>query len=362
MGRVLITGVGCVTPIGTGVQEFATGLRDGVSGVRSLTQCDPAPYKCRVAAEIRQFEPLNFMDLREAKSLPRVAQFAVAAGRLAIEHAKLDHSGRQERIGILIGTSSGPLAYALEQHAIFLERGARRTDPSSPAFAHNSVIASECAIQFGLRGPALTVSSACTSAADAMGVARLMIEAGLADIMLVGGAEAPLTPSLFAAFDRLGILPTRSNDRPEAAACPFDVRRDGPALGEGAVVFVFESEASAHARGVRPLAEMAGYGGTCDAASHFSQEQTGVDAVRAVEDALASAGVSPRDLDYVNAHCTGTPENDPFETRVLQRVLGADVDRVPVSSSKSQFGHLLGGAAAIEAAAVLVAMEGSFLP
>jgi 3-oxoacyl-[acyl-carrier-protein] synthase II len=189
-----------------------------------------------------------------------------------------------------------------------------------------------------------------------------MIEAGLADIMLVGGAEAPLTPSLFAAFDRLGILPTRSNERPEAAARPFDIHRDGPVLGEGAVVFVFESEGSARARGARPLAEMAGYGGTCDAASHFSQAPEAVDAVRAVEEALAAAGVSPRDLDYVNAHGTGTPDNDPFETRVLQRVLGADIERVPVSSSKSQFGHLLGGAAAIEAAAVLVAMEGGFLP
>ncbi len=354
--------MGCVTPIGLGREAFTESLRTVASGIRDLTLCDPRPYQCQVAAEVRDFDPLDHMDLREARSLPRVAQFAVAAARMALKDAGISNLEDPTRAGVVIGTSCGPLAYALEQHSIFLERGARRMHPSSPAFAHNSVIASECAIQLNVHGPVLTLSSACTSGADAIGLGRMMIVSGLADILLVGGAEAPMTPSLFAAFDRLGMMPTKYNDRPDAAARPFDVDRDGPVLGEGAVIFVLESEQHARRRGARLFAAVSGYGATCDASSHFHQEPSGVDAARAIREALNMSRIVPDELDYVNAHGTGTRENDPFESRVLHCVLGSRALRVPVSSSKSQFGHLLGAAGAIEAAAVISAMNSGFVP
>jgi len=362
MSRVVITGVGCVTPIGTGMVAFTESLRNGVSGIGPLTQCDPGPHQCRIAAEVRDFDPLRFMDLREARALPRVAQFAVAAGRLALEDAGLRAGADQTRTGVLVGTSSGPIAYSFEQQSIFLERGARRMHPSAPAFAHNGVIASECAIQFGLRGPVLTLSSACTSGTDAIGLGRTIIQAGLADALLVGGAEAPITPSLFAAFDRLGMMPRHYNEFPEAASRPFDLDREGLVLGEGAAILVLESEEHARMRGARFLAEVGGYGATCDAFSHFHQKESGDDAVRAVELALGSAGVGAEALDYVSAHGTGTRENDPFETRVLRRALGDAARRVPVSSSKSQLGHSLGAAGAMEAAAIVAGMLGGFAP
>ncbi len=362
MARVVITGVGCVTPIGIGLDAFSDSLRRGVSGVGPLSLCDPTPHECRVAAEVRNFDALEFMDLREARTLPRVAQFAVAAARLALRDARLELQAIRDRVGIVVGTSSGPIAYSLEQHAIYFERGMRRVHPSTPAYGHNGVIASECAIQLGIHGPVLTLSSACTSAADAIGLGRTMIQAGMVDVLLVGGADAPICPSVFAGFERLGMMPTQYNSRPEAAARPFDVDREGLVLGEGAVIFVMEGEHHARRRDARLVGEVAGYGATCDAWSHFKQEESGTDAARAIEQALACCGISSADIDYINAHGTGTRENDPFEARVLRRVFGERISQVPVSSSKSQFGHLLGAAGAVEAAAVLVAINEGFAP
>lgn len=361
MDGVVITGVGCVTPIGTGFADFARALRVGTSGVGRISLFDAESSECRVSAEVRGFDPLNFMDPREVRALPRVAQFAVAAARMAVEDSQLTLD-RPERVAVLLGTSSGPLAYALEQHAIFLERGARRTHPSSPAYAHNSVIASECAIQLGVHGPVLTVSSACTSGTDAIGLGRMMIASGCVDVVLVGGADAPITPSLVAAFDRLGLLATHYNDIPSEAARPFSQDRDGLVLGEGAAVFVLEAEQHARARGARCRARILGYGATCDASSHFRQEPSGRDAIRAIEMAMEEAGVGASALNYINAHGTGTRDNDPFEASVLRRILGDFALRVPVSSSKSQFGHLLGASGAVEVAAVVAAIDGRFVP
>lgn len=359
--RTVITGVGCITPIGIGMTAFSDALRNGLSGVGPLTQCDGSSLQCRVAAQVNDFDPLAYMDLKEARALPRVAQFAVAACRLAIADAGIRQFVDQNRVGVVIGTSSGPIAYALEQHAIFLERGARRVHPSSPAFGHNSVISSECAIQLNLRGPAFTLSSACTSATDAIGLGQTMIQAGVADALLVGGADAPICSSILAAFERLGLLPRGFNHDPAAAARPFDARRDGLVLGEGAGIVVLERADVALRRDARILAEVVGYGSTCDASSHFQQETSGDDATRAIQLALSSLGCQPGDIDYVNAHGTGTRENDPFEAKVLRRVFGANA-AVAVSSSKSQFGHLLGASGAVELAAVVAGMVGSFAP
>lgn len=359
MGEVVVTGVGCISPIGIGFSSFVDALRRGESGIGPVTLFDASGSRCKLAAEVTSFDPLSFMELREARALPRVAQFAVAASRMALADARLEVWPRATRIGVVLGTSSGPLAYALEQHAVFLEKGVRRTHPSLPAYAHNSVISSECAIQCGLKGPALTISSACTSAADAIGIGCGMIKAGVVDALLVGGADAPIMPALFAAFDRLGLMPVSFNDEPSRAARPFSADREGLVLGEGAAIFVIEDSNHASARGVVPLARVSGYGATCDASSHFHQEQSGVEAVRALEEAIS--GWSDR-VDYINAHGTGTFDNDPFEAKVLRTVFGARLDEIPVSASKSQFGHLLGACAAIEAAVVVAAIQEGVIP
>jgi 3-oxoacyl-[acyl-carrier-protein] synthase II len=362
MSRIVVTGAGCVTPIGIGRREFETAIRAGSSGLRELSQCDPSPYACRVAGEVLGFDPLEFMDVREARTLPRVVQFAVAASRLAIADANMGSAFAPERVGVIVGTSSGPIAYSFEQQLIFFERGARRMHPSSPAFAHNGAIASECAIQVGVHGPVFAVSSACTSSTDAIGLGASLLREGVVDAMLVGGAEAPLTPSLFAAFDRLKMMPSSFNSAPQEASRPFDIRREGMVLGEGAAILVLETEQVARSRGAIPIMEIAGYGSTCDAASHFHQEGSGDQALRAINLALTGASATVADIDYVNAHGTATRENDVFESRVLRRLFGSLVSSVPVSSVKSQLGHSLGACGCMEVMAVMAGMEGGFVP
>jgi 3-oxoacyl-[acyl-carrier-protein] synthase II len=358
--KALVTGVGCVTPIGIGFSAFADALRRGVSGVGRVTHFDASHYFSKIAAEVRDFDPAVFMDLREAKALPRVAQFSLAAAHLAVRHAGIRDWSDAGRVAMVVGTSSGAVSYTLEQHAIFLEKGMRRVHPSMPAYAHNSIVASEPSIQLDIHGPVFAVSSACTSAVDAIGIGCGMLAAGIADVLLVGGADAPICPAVFAAFDRLGMLPRGYEDRPEVAARPFDVDRSGLVLGEGAGILVLETAAHARARGARGLVAISGYGASCDAKSHFRQEESGADAERAIRDALRSAGLEPSAVQYVNAHGTGTRENDPFESKVLDRVFGGSV--AWVSSSKSQFGHLLGACGAVEAIACIAAVLGKFVP
>ena len=358
----VVTGIGCVTPIGLGVAAFSEALRRGVSGTGPLTAIDPAPYRSRVAAEVHGFRPEHFMPAREARSSPRVVQFAIASARMALEDAGLASWPDPTRVAVVVGTSGGPAAYHFEQYAIYTERGVRRMPPSFPAQAHYGVIASECAIQLDVHGPVFTVSSACTSGADALGLARMLILAGQADVVLAGGAEAPLFPLLFAAFDRLEMMSSRFNDEPATASRPFSADRDGFVLGEGAAILVVENAERARERGARILATLAGYGATCDAKSHFSQDETGVDAERAIRLALESAGIAPEAIDYVNAHGSATPQNDFFEVGILRRVFGAAAAHLPVSSTKSMVGHLLGACGAVELAATIAGLHGGFLP
>jgi 3-oxoacyl-[acyl-carrier-protein] synthase II len=362
MSGAVITGIGCVTPVALGFGPFTGALRDGISGVARLESFDSSPYKCKVAAEVREFDPLQFMDLREARSSPRVVQFAVAAARMAADHARFARWPDPSRVGVVVGTSVGPSAYNFEQFAIFLERGARRMQPFFPANAHYGVLASECAIQLDVHGPVLSVSSACTSGADALGLAQAMVQNGTADVILAGGAEAPICPLLFAAFDRLEMMAKRFNDEPATASRPFAADRDGFVLGEGAAIFVVERAEHALERGAPILAELAGYAATCDAKSHFAQDESGVDAERAVRMALAMASLVPAEIDYVNAHGSATRQNDPFETTVLKSALGEHARKIPVSSSKSMLGHLLGASGAVEVAATVAGMIGGFVP
>jgi 3-oxoacyl-[acyl-carrier-protein] synthase II len=362
MARAWVTGIGCVTPIGVGVGPFAEALRAARSGIGPLTLIDARPYACRVAGEVTDFRPEDHMPLREARSSPRVVQFAVAAARMACEHAGLRRWKDSTRVAILLGSSMGAFPYNEVQHSIFLERGIRRVHPSFPALGHSGVIASECAIQLGVHGPVLTLSSACTSSADAVGLARDLIAHGVVDAVLAGGSEAPLSPLAFASFDRLRMMPTSFNEAPAGACRPFSADREGLVMGEGGAVLLLESEELLRERGGDPLAEVVGYAATCDADDHFVQKETGEDAIRAIEQALERAGVSAGEIDYVNAHGTATSQNDPFETRVLRTVFGERADRIPVSSTKSMVGHLLGAGAAVELAATIVGIRDGFLP
>ncbi len=359
---VVITGMGCVAPIGIGLPAFSESLRAGVSGTGPVTQFDARSYGCQVAAEVRDFRPSDFLALREARSLPRVAQLGVAAARMAIDDARIPQWEDPQRVAVLLGSSGGPASYQFEQGLIFLERGLRRMSPMFPAYAHSGCIASECAIEFGAKGPVLTVSSACTSSTDALGLARALLEGGMVDVVLSGGTEAPLAPVPFGAFDRIGAMAQGFNDRPEAASRPFSADRSGFVLAEGAAVFVLERRESALARGARIHGEIAGYGATCDADNHFTQEESGDEAVRASTQALADAGVTAEQVDYVNAHGTATPQNDAFETRVLHRIFGDVASTIPVSSSKSLFGHALGAGGALELVATLIGMREGFVP
>lgn len=357
-----ITGMGCVTPIGIGVPAFAQSLKDGVSGTGPLTRFDAEPYECRVAAQVDDFEPLDFLSIRQARALPRVVQMGVAAARMAIDDSGIGEWSDHNRVGVVIGSTGGPGSYQFEQGLIFVERGLRRMHPMFPAYAHLGSVASECAIHLDVHGPVFSVSSACTSSTDALGMARGMIEGGLADVVLAGGTDAPLWPMLFGSFDRLKAMSRGFNDRPEVASRPFSADRDGFVMGEAAAIFMLERADLAAARGARIYGEVAGYGATCDADNHFTQEESGRDAIRAVEEALRQASVEPSQVDYVNAHGSSTPTSDQFETGVLKRVLGEDAPRVPVSATKSLVGHTFGACGAVEVAATLVGMREGFIP
>lgn len=359
---VVITGMGCVTPIGIGVPAFSQSLKGGVSGTGPLTRFDSEPYECRVAAEVRDFEPLDFMALREARALPRVVKMAVAAARMAIDDSGLAKWPDRNRVGVLLGSTGGAGSYQFEQGLIFVERGARRMHPMLPAYAHSGSLASECAIQFDAHGPVLTVSSACTSSTDAIGLARGLLEGGVVDVVLAGGSDAPLWPMLYASFDRLKAMSRGFNQTPEVASRPFSADRDGFVMGEASAVFVLERADAARERGARIHAEVAGYAATCDADSHFTQSENGDDAVRALQDAMRQAGAEPADLDYVNAHGTSTPNNDSFETGILKRVLGEGAATTPISATKSLVGHTFGACGAVELTATLVGMREGFAP
>lgn len=361
MARVVVTGLGCVSPLGP-LEDFWRALLEGRSGIRTITTFPSESFKTRIAGEVVGFDPAAYMPQREVNATARCVQFAVAASRMAIAHSELDLSGAESRrIGVYMGTSIGPLGLALEQHAVCLEKGIARVHPMAPAQNHTGVVAAEISILLGLRGPAMTIASACTSGADALGIAMSQIRSGAVDVAIAGATEAPLFPMLFASFDRLALMSRREND-PTGACRPFSLDRDGIVLSEGAAVCVLESESYARSRNARLLGEIAGYGATSDAYHHLQQRPEGEEAARAIEIALADAGASPADVDYVSAHGTGTPANDAVETLVIKRALQGRAVTVPVSSIKSMTGHLMGACAALEAVACVMTLQQQAIP
>jgi 3-oxoacyl-[acyl-carrier-protein] synthase II len=364
--RVWITGIGPLTPSGMGVDGFRAGLRAGRSPVRRIDRFDPSAFRSQVAAQMDDFEPLDFMDARTARQVDRFSQFALAAGRLALEDARLvpgrDGSADRERIGIYLGSALGGIAYAETQHERYMARGIRSVAPNLALAVFGGAAPANLGIALDVRGPILSTANSCASGAVALGEALEAIRSGRIDAAIAGGAEVPLSPLAFGAFDIIRALSSGSNDAPELAARPFDGARDGFVMGEAATLLVLEAEDIASRRGAIPYAELMGYGATSDAHHMVQPRADGREAARAATIALDDAGVSPSEIDYVNAHASSTPIGDVAEARAIVRALGERAATVPVSGTKALYGHPLGASGAIEAAIAALAIRDGWVP
>lgn len=362
MTGVVVTGVGVVTPIGTGAGDFWEGLMSQRSGAGHIKSFDASRHMVQIACEVDDFDATSFMAPREVGRSDRFTHMAVAAACLAWEESGLElDDSSSERAGVVVGSAIGGLSTIEQEHDAYLAGGTRRVSPFMVPRLMPNAAAAAVAMKLGLRGLCYGVSSACATGAHAIGDAYRSIQAGAVDAVLAGGTEAALTPLSLAAFARMGALSKR-NDDPARASRPFDAARDGFVFGEGAGVLLLERKDAAVARGASILAEVVGYGATCDAFHVTQPDPEARGATDAMRMALAGAGASPAEVDYVNAHGTSTPYNDRIETVAIKNALGDDARRIPVSSTKSQTGHLLGAAGAVEAAATILAMEHGRIP
>ncbi len=358
MPRVFLTGFGVVSPLGVGRTSFFQGLREGRVAIRRVQgDLDLEGVGAKVIAPCDGFDPLAFLSPRRARRLGRASQMAVVAAKLAMEDARLQLHGTG---AVVIGTGIGALEVLLENHVSFQERGPDRVSPFLIPLMMPNAPAAEISIELGIKGPSFGVATACAASTHALGLAFHMIRQGQVDWALAGGTEAVILPIVLAAFDRMGAL--SRNPDPENASRPFDRDRDGFVLGEGAAIFVLESEEFLRARGGEALAEIVGFGQSSDAFHITAPSEDGEGAFLAMAEALKDAGLSPEDVDYVNAHGTSTPLNDRVETLALKRLLGPRAYEVPVSSTKSQMGHLLGASGAAELGAVLFAFSEGLIP
>jgi 3-oxoacyl-[acyl-carrier-protein] synthase II len=360
--RVVITGVGAVTPIGTAADGLWAGLVARRSAVREVSRFDPTPFRSRIAAEIPDYRPQDHLEAKRVKRLDRFSQLAVTSARLALGDAELAPVREDpDRVGAMMGSALGGVAFAESQVGAFLKRGPRGLDPALALAVFAGAASCNIAIEFGFTGPNSTNAMSCASGTIAVGDAFHAIRDARADVMLAGGAEAPLAPMTFAAFSVIRAMSTR-NDDPEHASRPFDEDRDGFVMGEGAAVLVLEERSRALARGAKVYAEVVGYGFTNDAYHMTAPRPDGRQAARAIRIALAHAAVAPTEVGYVNAHGSSTPLNDTMETTALKQVFGEHAYRLAVSGTKGYYGHALGASGAIEAAICALAMERRWLP
>jgi 3-oxoacyl-[acyl-carrier-protein] synthase II len=360
--KVVVTGLGLITPIGTGLAEFRESLLAVRGGIRRLTRFDPSPFRCQVAGEIPDFDPERFLDRRRARRMDRYSQLAVGAARLAVEDAVLDvESVDRERSGVCVGSALGGVAFGEENYAAYAERGWRAVHPMLALSVFVGAGSCNVAIEFGFTGPSTANGDSCSAGAIALANALRFIQSGQADRMLAGGVEAPLQPVCYGAFDIIQAM-SKQLDPPESACRPFDATRDGFVMGEGAAMLVLEAEDAARARGARIYAELAGAALTNDAHHMTAPRPDGRSAFRCMELALADAGARTDEVDAVNAHASGTPLNDATETRVLKQLLGERAYRVPVSGTKSLYAHPLGASGAIEAAICCLTVREGLIP
>jgi 3-oxoacyl-[acyl-carrier-protein] synthase II len=360
--RVAVTGVGPITAVGIGHDAFWAGLRRERSPVRRITRFDPAPWRCRIAAEVDGFEPTDFMDARTARRLDRFTQFSIAATRLAIDDAGLDTARVDpDRVAVQFGSALGGLAFAERQGRAFATHGPRAVDPRVALTTFAGAASCIVAIEFGFTGPNATNAMSCASGTIAVGEAWRLIREGSADIAVAGGVEVPLEPLCFGAFAIIRAMSTR-NDDPEHACRPFDVARDGFIMGEGACSLVLEELEHARARNARIYAEVAGYGVTNDAHHMTAPRPDGSQAARAIQIAIDRADARPGDIDFISPHGSSTPLNDTTEAAVIRHVLGEHARHVPISASKPYHAHALGASGAIETAICCLAMQHGWIP
>jgi 3-oxoacyl-[acyl-carrier-protein] synthase II len=360
--RVVVTGLGAVTPIGNDVAQYWEGLSSGRNGVAAITLFDASRHACRFAAEVKGFNPSGWLEPKEAKRWDRFCQFGVVAAKQAVADAGLTiDASNTRRVGVSIGSGVGGLLMMESQAHVLADRGPERVSPFCVPMMIPNMATGLAAIALGARGPSSAVATACAAGSNAIGDAFRTIQLGLADAMVCGGAESAITPLGVAGFASAKALSFR-NDDPATASRPFDLERNGFVIGEGAGVLVLEALEHAQGRGARILAEVVGYGTTCDAHHITAPSPGGVGGAEAMRLALADARLEPEDVDYINAHGTSTQANDSNEAAAIKAVLGEHARRTPVSSTKSMTGHLLGGSGGIEAVASILAMGHNLVP
>ena len=358
--RVVVTGMGAITPIGNSVDEFWNGLKEKKVGIGPISVFDTTDYKVKLAAEVKGFEGKNYMDPKTAKRMERFSQFAVAASKEALEDAGINMEKEEPyRVGVCIGSGIGSLQSIEREYKKLLDKGPNRVNPLLVPLMIGNMAAGNVAIQFGLKGKCFNVVTACATGTHSIGEAFRSIQYGEADVMVAGGTEASITPLSIAGFAALTALST--SEDPLRASIPFDRERNGFVMGEGAGVVVLESLEHAKARGAKIYGELVGYGATCDAYHITSPAENGSGAAKAMEVAIEDAGIKPEEIDYVNAHGTGTHHNDLFETKAVKLALGQHAYEVSINSTKSMVGHLLGAAGGVEFITCVKSIEEGFV-
>lgn len=359
--RVVITGTGVVSSLGLGTQQFWNAIKEGKSGIDTISRFDVSNFSSKVASEVKDFEPTNFMDRKEAKRMDRYNQFAIAAAKMAVEDSKIDlEKIDRTRAGVIVGSGIGGIETLEDQHETYLNKGAGRVSPFFIPMMIGNMATGRIAIEFGFKGFNECVVTACATSNNAIGDAFKVIQRGDADIMIAGGAEASLTPLSLAGFCSMGAV--TSNPDPKTACRPFDAERDGFVMAEGSGIVILEEFEHAISRGANIIAEVVGYGNTSDAYHITAPSPEGEGGVRCMKMAINDAGINPEDVGYVNAHGTSTPLNDPIETAVVKQVFGDHAKKLAMSSTKSMTGHLLGAAGAVEAIITSLALKEGILP
>ncbi len=360
--RVVVTGIGAITPIGMGVEGLRAGLRAEKSAVRTITNFDTSPFNCHIAASVNDFDPSLYLDSKKLRRLDKFSQFSVAAAKMAVADSGLNLEAEdRDRIGVCLGTALGGVAFAEEQYPAFLTKGTRGVNPMLALSVYNGAGSCNIAIELGLTGPATANGDSCAASPIAIGHAMDYIRDGTADIMLAGGAEAPLSVLCFGAFALIRAMSQR-NDDPEKASRPFDSDRDGFVMAEGACLLVLEELKHAEARGAHIYGEILAHACTNDAFHMTQPRPDGSQAARCIRECLKRGGVAPSEVDYINAHASSTPLNDSSETEAIKQAFCEDAYNIPISGTKGYHGHALGATGAWEAAITVLALNDGWLP
>ena len=360
--RAVITGIGLISPLGMGVEENWNKLMEGKSGIGPITRFDTANFPTRIAGEVKDFHPEDFISKKELRKMDLFLQFALAAARLSLDDSRLEMTPElSKRAGVIMGCGLGGITTIEETHRLLLDSGPRKVSPFFIPMIISNMAPGLISIYHGLKGPNFSVQTACAAGTHAIGQAFHMIREGIADVMLCGGVEATITALGVAGFNAMRALSTQ-NDEPEKASRPFDLHRDGFVMGEGSAILVLEEMQQALARGAKIYAEVIGFGASGDAFHMAAPAPDGEGAARCMENALDDAGISPADVDYVNAHGTSTDLNDKYETQAIKKVFGDHAFKLGVSSTKSMTGHLLGAAGGVEGAYTALAIDRQIMP